>query len=241
VSKLSPDQVEAIVGGIAEGCRQAEASLIGGETAELPGFYAPGDYDLAGFAVGIVERARIVDGASVRPGHRILGLASSGLHSNGYSLARKVIFERLGLKAADRLPAGDRSVGDELLAPTRIYVKPVLGVLGELPVAAMAHITGGGLTGNLPRVLPEGCRAVIDRGNWPVPAIFELIGSAGNVSRDEMYRTFNMGIGFLMVLAAEHAGEARRRLEAQGERVFEVGEIRAGARGVEYSDGGSTQ
>lgn len=234
VSKVVPAQVEAIVGGIAEGCRQAGISLIGGETAELPGLYAPGEYDLAGFAVGVVERDRIVNGSAVKPGDRILGLASSGLHSNGYSLARKVIFERLGLRVTDSLPGVGRSVGEELLTPTRIYVRPILDLLAGLPVAAMAHITGGGITGNLPRVLPEGCRAVIERGTWPVPTIFELIRSEGQVTEAEMYRTFNMGLGFLAVVAAEHTGEAKRRLEASGESVFEVGEVQAGPRGVEY-------
>jgi phosphoribosylformylglycinamidine cyclo-ligase len=234
VGKLVPAQVEAIVRGIAAGCQQAGASLIGGETAELPDVYAPGEYDLAGFAVGVVERDRIVDGSTVKPGHRILGLASSGLHSNGYSLVRKVIFERLALSVTDPLPGVGRSVGEELLVPTRIYVRPVLDLLAALPVAAMAHVTGGGITGNLPRVLPEGCRAVIERGRWPVPPIFELIRTAGRVEETEMFRTFNMGLGFLLVMAPEHAGEARRRLEASGERVFEVGEIRAGTRGVEY-------
>lgn len=235
VSTLVPAQVETIVSGIAEGCRQAGAALLGGETAELPGVYPPGEYDLAGFAVGVVERERIVDGSAVKPGDRILGLASSGLHSNGYSLARKVIFERLGLRVTDPLPGGSRSVGEELLTPTRIYVKPVLALLRDLPVAAMAHITGGGITGNLPRVLPEGCRAIIEQGAWPVPAIFELVRAGGPVAGPEMYRTFNMGLGFLLVMAPERAAEAKRRLEAEGEGVFEVGEIRAGSRGVEYA------
>ncbi|MBI4561241.1 MAG: phosphoribosylformylglycinamidine cyclo-ligase, partial [Candidatus Rokubacteria bacterium] len=234
VSTLVPAQVEAIVSGIAEGCRQAGAALIGGETAELPGMYAPGEYDLAGFAVGVLERERIVDGAAVKPGDRILGLASSGLHSNGYALARKVIFERLGLSITDSLPTVGRSVGEELLAPTRIYVKPVLDLLAALPVAGMAHITGGGITGNLPRVLPDGCRAVIERGAWPVPAIFELIRTQGQVAAAEMFRTFNMGLGFILVVPPEHVGQAKGQLEAAGERVFEVGEVRAGLRGVEY-------
>ena len=235
VSRLVPAQVEDIVSGIAEGCRQAGVSLIGGETAELPGVYAEGEYDLAGFAVGVVERDRIVDGSAVKPGHRILGLAASGLHSNGYSLARKVIFERLGLGVGDPVPGGERSVGDELLVPTRIYVKPVLDLLATLPVSAMAHVTGGGITGNLPRVLPEDCRAVIARGAWPVPRIFRVIQTGGDVAEAEMYRTFNMGIGYLVVVAPEHAAAAKERLERGGERVFEVGEIRAGARGVEYA------
>ncbi len=237
VSTLVPAQVEAIVSGIVEGCQQAGVSLLGGETAELPGVYAPGEYDLAGFALGVVERDCIVDGSAVKPGDRILGLASSGLHSNGYSLARKVIFERMGLRLTDPLPGGGRSVGDELLVPTRIYVRPALNLLAAVPVTAMAHITGGGITGNLPRVLPEGCRAVIERRTWPVPAIFELIQAGGPVAEPEMFRAFNMGLGFLLIVAAEQVGEAKRRLEAEGERVFEVGEVRAGPRGVEYVGG----
>jgi len=241
VSKVVPAQVEAIVSGIAEGCRQAGASLIGGETAELSGMYAPGEYDLAGFALGVVERDRLVDGSAVKPGDRILGLASSGLHSNGYSLARQVLFERLGLRVTDPFRGEDRSIGEELLVPTRIYVRPVLNLLAALPVAAMAHITGGGITGNLPRILPEGCRAVIERGTWPVPAIFELIQTGGQVAEAEMYRTFNMGLGFLLIVAAEQVDEAKRRLEVQGEQVFEVGEVRAGSGGVEYVDGRSSR
>jgi len=237
VPVLVPAQVEAIVRGIVEGCQQAGASLLGGETAELPGVYAPGEYDLAGFALGVVERDGIVDGSAVKPGDRILGLASSGLHSNGYSLARKVIFERLGRGVTDPLPGAGRSIGDELLVPTRIYVRPVLDLLSVLRVAAMAHITGGGITGNLPRVLPEGCRAVIERGTWPVPAVFELIQAGGPVAEPEMYRTFNMGLGFLLIVAPEQVVEAKRRLEANDERVFEVGEVRLGARGVEYVGG----
>ncbi|MFQ5521780.1 MAG: phosphoribosylformylglycinamidine cyclo-ligase [Candidatus Methylomirabilia bacterium] len=237
VPTVVPEHVEALVSGIVEGCRQAGASLIGGETAELPGLYAPGEYDLAGFAVGVVERDRIVDGSRVKPGDRILGLASSGLHSNGFSLARKVIFERLRLRVTDPLVGGAGSVGEELLTPTRIYVKAVLDLLGQVPVAAMAHITGGGITGNLPRVLPAECRAVIERGTWPVPPIFELIQTGGPVPEAEMYRTFNMGLGFLLVVVREHAGAAKRQLEAAGERVFEVGEVRDGPRGVDYAGG----
>jgi phosphoribosylformylglycinamidine cyclo-ligase len=237
VSKLIPEKVEAIIRGVVSGCREAGCALIGGETAELPDFYATGEYDLAGFAVGVVERDRIVDGSAVKPGDRILGLASSGLHSNGYTLARKVIFERLGLKVADPFPDGSRSVGEELLAPTRIYVRPVLRLLATLPVHAMAHITGGGITGNLRRVLPEDCRAVIRPGAWPVPPVFRLIREGGGVVEDEMYRTFNMGIGLVIVVAPEHTEHASRLLASFGETVFVIGEIQAGSRGVEYADG----
>jgi phosphoribosylformylglycinamidine cyclo-ligase len=227
--------VEAIVSGVAEGCRRAGCALVGGETAEMSTLYAPGEYDLAGFAVGVVERSGIVTGAEVRPGDRVLGLASSGLHSNGYSLARKVIFERLGLKLGDTAPGLGRSVAEELLEPTRIYVKPVLDLLRSVPVLAMAHVTGGGITENLPRVLPEGCQAVIDPRAWPVPPIFHVIQEGGRVEEAEMRRTFNMGIGYLLVVRAGDATRAAQVLTAGGERVFEVGEIRDGARSVVYA------
>lgn len=236
--KVVPARVEAIVKGVAEGCRQAGCALVGGETAELPDFYAPGEYDLAGFAVGVVERGRIIDGSAVRPGDRLLGLASSGLHSNGYALARKVIFERLGLGVGDPLPGIGLTVADELLRPTQIYVKPVLDLLKAVPVRAMAHVTGGGLTGNLPRVLPPGCRAVIDRSGWAVPPIFALIRERGGVSEEEMFRTFNMGLGLVLVVAPAEAEHARALLGSLGASAFVVGEIREGETGVEYAGGG---
>jgi phosphoribosylformylglycinamidine cyclo-ligase len=235
VHRVDPARVEAIVSGVAEGCRQAGCALVGGETAEMSALYAPGEYDLAGFAVGVVERSGIVTGAEVRAGDRVLGLASSGLHSNGYSLARKVIFERLGLKPGDAVPGLDRSVADELLEPTRIYVKPVLDLLRSVPVLAMAHVTGGGITGNLPRVLPEGCQAMLDPRGWPVPPIFRVIQEGGQVEEAEMRRTFNMGIGYLLVVRAGDAARAVQALTAAGERVFEVGEIRDGTRSVVYA------
>ena len=234
VHRVDPARIEAIVSGIAEGCRRAGCALVGGETSELNALYAPGEYDLAGFAVGVVERSGIVTGAEVRPGDRVLGLASSGLHSNGYTLARKVIFERLGLKPGDTMPGLPRSVADELLEPTRIYVTPVLELLRSVPVLAMAHVTGGGITGNLPRVLPDGCQAVIDPRTWPVPPIFRVIQEAGRVEEGEMRRTFNMGIGYLLVVRPGDAGRAAQALTASGERVFDIGEIRAGVRSVVY-------
>ncbi len=234
VGKVVPERIETIVKGIAEGCRQAGCALVGGETAELPDFYAPGEYDLAGFAVGVAERSRIIDGSSVATGDRLLGLHSSGLHANGFSLARKVVFERMGLKAGDPLPGLGRTVAEELLIPTRIYVKPVLDLLKALPVHAMAHVTGGGLTGNLPRVLPAGLKAVVEGESWTVPPIFTLIREGGQVAEDEMFRTFNMGIGLVIVVAPEHADHARRLLASFGETVSMIGEIRAGSRGVEY-------
>lgn len=233
IGRLEPARVEAIVRGVADGCRQARCALVGGETAELPDLYAPGEYDLAGFAVGVAERSRLVDGASVRPGDAILGLASSGLHSNGYSLARRVVFDVLKLPLDAELPGTGRSVADELLEPTRIYVTSVLALLEAVPVRAMAHVTGGGMTGNLPRVLPEGCRARIHRAAWNVPPVFATLQRAGQVADEEMFRTFNMGIGYLVVVPPEQVEAAQGRLGGAGETVVRLGEIVAGPRGVE--------
>jgi phosphoribosylformylglycinamidine cyclo-ligase len=239
IGRLVPRLVEAIVRGIAAGCREAGCALIGGETAELPDFYPAGEYDLAGFAVGVVERADLVDGRAVRPGDVVLGLASTGLHSNGFSLVRKVVFERLGFRATDRLAELGQTVADALLAPTRIYVRPILALLRDgVPVHAMAHVTGGGLTGNLPRVLPSGCRAVIRRGAWPVPPVFGFLREAGRIAEAEMLRVFNMGIGFVCVVPAAAAGRARKHLEAAGVPTWEIGEIARGARGVSYAGTG---
>jgi phosphoribosylformylglycinamidine cyclo-ligase len=226
--RLRADEAAQVVKGIAEGCRQAGCALIGGETAELPGFYAEGEYDLAGFAVGVVERDRILDGRSVRPGDALLGVASTGLHSNGYSLARKVLLERHAL--SDRLPElGGVTVGEALLEPTRIYAKDVLALLAEVPIGAVAHITGGGLPGNAPRNLPDGTRAVIREGSWKVPAIFDLIEREGGVARDEMYRTFNMGLGLVIALPAGSAEAARALLAGRGLASWVVGSVEAGS------------
>jgi phosphoribosylformylglycinamidine cyclo-ligase len=230
-SKLEPGRVEALVRGVAEGCRQAGCALIGGETAELPDLYAPGEYDLAGFAVGVVEQARILDGAAVRPGDVVLGLASSGLHSNGYSLARRIVFDVMRLDVDATFPGTSRTVADVLLAPTRIYVRAVLPVRDD--VHAMAHITGGGITGNLPRVLPAGCRAVVRRRAWNVPPEFTVLQAQGRVEDAEMFRTFNMGIGYVLVVPADHAERVMAALRAAGERVDAIGEIVAGEPAVE--------
>jgi phosphoribosylformylglycinamidine cyclo-ligase len=235
VHRVEPERIEAIVSGVAAGCREAGCALVGGETAEMPELYAPGEYDLAGFAVGVAERSGLVTGAEVAPGDRVLGLTSSGLHSNGYTLARKALLERLGLGMDDAIPGVGSRLADLLLAPTRIYVKPILSLLRAVPVRAMAHVTGGGITENLPRVLPEGARAVIARGSWPVPRIFDVIREAGSVEEPEMRRTFNMGLGFLLVVRPGDAAAAVAHLRAAGEEVFEVGESRQGARGVEYA------
>jgi phosphoribosylformylglycinamidine cyclo-ligase len=235
LSRVDPVRVEAIVAGVAEGCRRAGCALVGGETAELPDLYRPGEYDLAGFAVGVVERARIVDGRTVKPGDRVLGLASSGLHSNGYSLARRIVFDVLGLGVGGMFPGTGRSVAEELLEPTRIYARSVKAVLEAVSVPAMAHITGGGLTGNVPRVLPEGCRVVIRRESWEVPPVFEVLRDAGRVEDAEMFRTFNMGIGYVVIVARDAADRATDALKRAGETVYPLGEVMAGERGVELA------
>jgi len=231
IAQLDPARVEALVRGVAEGCRQAGCALIGGETAELPGLYAAGEYDLAGFAVGVVERERIIDGAAVKPGDAVLGLASSGLHSNGFSLARRIVFDELKLGLDAILPGTARPLGEVLLEPTRIYVRAVLPVRAR--VHAMAHVTGGGITGNLPRVLPEGCRALIRRGAWTVPPVFAALQDAGGVAEAEMFRTFNMGVGYLLVVPSAQEREVAAVLTAAGETVHAIGEIVPGERGVE--------
>lgn len=234
VGKVDPERVSAVVEGIAEGCRLAGCALIGGETAEMPGFYAAEEYDMAGFAVGVVERSRIVDGAAIHEGDVLLGLVSSGLHSNGFSLARKVLLEIGELDVDSYLHELGRTIGEELLVPTRIYVRSVLPLLGEFTVRGMAHITGGGITENLPRILPAGLKAVVDRDSWPVPPIFDLIREIGNVAADEMYRTFNMGIGFVLVVPSDEADAVTDHLRAQGEQVFRIGQTADGPRVVEY-------
>jgi len=235
IGKLDPARVEALVRGVADGCRRAGCALIGGETAELPDLYAPGEYDLAGFAVGIVERERIVDGAAVKPGDVVLGLASSGLHSNGYSLARRIIFDVLRLGVDSPLPGTGQSVGDVLLEPTRIYAAAVRALLATAPVSAMANVTGGGLTGNVPRVLPDGCRVVLRRGGWREPPVFATLREAGRVSEPEMLRTFNLGVGYVVIVRAADADGARQALTAAGETVTVIGEVVAGERGVEIA------
>ncbi len=222
-SKLDVGVAADVVKGIAEGCEEANCALIGGETAEMPGMYDPNEYDLAGFAVGLVEKAKIIDGASIVAGDVVLGLASSGPHSNGYSLVRKVI----AVSGADLYEAFDenRTLGDALLAPTRIYVKPVLATLAKVAVKGLAHITGGGLTENIPRVLPENVCARLERARWPRPAIFDWLQKRGHIEDAEMHRTFNCGIGMALVVARENAEAAKESLAAEGAEVFEIGAI----------------
>ncbi|MGB9340265.1 MAG: phosphoribosylformylglycinamidine cyclo-ligase [Polyangiales bacterium] len=232
-SKLDVDQAEAVVKGIAEGCRQSECALLGGETAELPGFYALGEYDLAGFAVGVVSRKRIIDGKATKLGDKLVGVASSGLHSNGFSLARRVLLDcDAPLSLLSPFESGG-TVGNALLQPTRIYVKTAQIAL-EHGVHAMCHITGGGLPENLPRVTPEGLGVAIDSGAWTVDPIFRLIQERGAVTDAEMRRTFNMGVGFTMVVAPERAAQLVDALNASGERAFVMGEI-VDREGVSFS------
>lgn len=220
--KLNAKRDPQIISGIGEGCRQAGCALVGGETAEMPGMYADGDYDLAGFAVGAVEKSKIIDGSAVKPGDVLIGIASSGVHSNGFSLVRRII-EASKSNLSDAFERG--SLGEALLAPTRIYVKPLLALLNALPVHAMAHITGGGLPGNVPRVLPETTRAVIDSTGWQRPAVFQWLQDKGGVEQNEMYRTFNCGLGMVIVVSANDAERAIAVLAEQGERATVVGRI----------------
>ena len=233
VGRLDPARIETVVGGIAEGCRQAGCALVGGEMAEHGDGHPPGEYDLAGFAVGVVERARIIDGTAVRVGDQVLGLASTGLHSNGFSLARRIVFDVMRLGVRDSLPGTGRSVADEMLEPTRIYVRSIQKLLQSVEVRAMAHVTGGGLIGNVPRVLPAGCRARVSRSAWSVPPVFEVLRKAGHVDDAEMFRSFNMGIGFVVIVPPAAVEAAARLLRDAGERVFGLGAIVAGERGVE--------
>lgn len=230
--RLDVKIAEAVVRGIATGCRQAGCALIGGETAEHPGDFRAGEYDLGGFVVGVLEKSKIIDPEAIEPGDVLIGLPSSGLHSNGYSLARKVFFDTAGWKVSQRIAELGRTLGDELLEPTRIYAKITRALFGAFPIKGAAHITGGGITGNLPRVLPKGRRALLRRGSWPVPPVFDLIRKIGRVSQDEMDRTFNNGLGMILVVSSRQAGRVQTALETMGESCFLVGEIRKGARGA---------
>ena len=230
-SKIDVDVLEEVLKGVVKGCELAGCRLIGGETAELPGFYRSGEYDLVGFGVGIVEKDRIIDGKKAKPGDAIIGLASSGLHSNGYSLARKIIFEMLGMGVFEELPNG-RKIWEELLEPTKIYVKPVLKLIEEMEVKALAHITGGGMVENIPRVLPKGLKAVIEKGSWEIPFIFRFLQEEGEVDEAEMFRVFNLGIGMVVVVDERLVEKALKILEGEGEKAYVIGHIEEGE-GVE--------
>jgi len=229
--KLDTAVAADVIKGIAQGCEYAGCALIGGETAEMPGMYPEGEYDLAGFCVGVVEKSKVINGRSIAPGDVVLGLASSGAHSNGYSLVRKIL-ERA--KPDLKADFHGRPLEDVLIEPTRIYVKSALALMQALPVKGLAHITGGGITGNVPRVLPEGTRAAIDSKSWPRPPLFEWLKSEGGVAEDEMHRVFNCGIGMVIVVAAEHAAQASKILTDGGERVWTIGRIE------KHTDGAQT-
>lgn len=230
--KLEGEKIAEIVGGIAEGCRIAGSALIGGETAEMPGLYNEGEYDLAGFAVGIVDKAKIITGENIRPGDIILGIPSSGIHSNGYSLVRKLFFEVLNMKTTDYVEEFQSTLGEELLKPTKIYTKPILSLIEEINVKGIAHITGGGFYENIPRILPDNVDAKIDINSWARPAIFKLMQEKGNISDKEMFSTFNMGMGMMVVVRKDDVDRAMEILKSSGENVKIIGEIVEGSQQV---------
>lgn len=232
MGRLEPGVVEQVVSGVARGCRDNRCALLGGETAEMPDFYAPGEYDLAGFIVGVVEQDERPGAHRVRAGDALIGLGANSFHTNGYSLLRRLLFDRLGLGPGDEFPDVGDSVADVLLRVHRSYVQPVQPLLGEGVVHALAHITGGGLPENLRRVLPEGARARVRRSSWSVPAEFRAVARLGGVGEEEMFLTFNMGVGMVLVVAASAADQAVRALRAAGETAWALGEVEEGERGV---------
>ena len=225
IGKMDVDRNIAIVEGISRGCLDAGCALIGGETAEMPGFYGEDEYDLAGFAVGIVDREKIIDGSAVRVGDVLIGIASSGIHSNGYSLVRKVVFEEGKLTVHDEMPGLGITVGEELLRPTRIYVKAVLNLIKNFNIKGIVHVTGGGFYDNIPRILPEPCRALVHRGTWDVPPVFHVLQDMGRIEETEMFRVFNMGIGMILVAPEKESGDILDRLSVLGEKAWVIGTV----------------
>jgi phosphoribosylformylglycinamidine cyclo-ligase len=226
MGKIDNQRVANIIKGIADGCKQAQCPLLGGETAEMPGFYETGEYDMAGFSVGIVDNSNIIDGTEIRVGHKLIGIASSGLHSNGYSLVRKICFEVLKLKIDETIPELGKTIGEELLTPTRIYAATVKGLLKDLPIHGIAHITGGGISDNLVRVVPQACSILIRKESWDVPPIFSFLQQAGNISEKEMARAFNMGLGMIIIVPDNAVLDVLQRIEAMNDHAFVIGEIR---------------
>ncbi|MDD2390526.1 MAG: phosphoribosylformylglycinamidine cyclo-ligase [Desulfobacterales bacterium] len=224
--KLRPEIIASIIEGVGEGCRQAMCSLIGGETAEMPGFYSNEEYDLAGFAVGIVDNSKIVDGSEIHVGNKLIGIASSGLHSNGYSLVRKICFDVLKLRIDQYIPELGKTIGEELLTPTKIYTETIQHLLRDMSVLGLAHITGGGIPDNILRIIPKACKVVIQRNSWEIPPIFNFLREAGNVSEPEMMRTFNNGIGMIAVVPDNQVQDILSRLNALNEKAYVIGEIR---------------
>lgn len=232
--KVIPTKMESIIKGIADGCEQAGCALSGGETAEMPGMYADGEYDIAGFTVGVVEESKMIDGSKIQAGDVLIGISSSGVHSNGFSLVRKVLLQDAGFSLHEHIEGLEKKLGEELLTPTKIYVKPILSLLKQIEVKGMAHITGGGFTENIPRMLPEGMQASIMLGSWPVLPIFELIEKTGNISQQDMFLTFNMGIGMVLAVAKKDTENVLEMLQAAGEKAFPIGVVQQGDRGVVY-------
>ena len=235
VGKVKPDVVAEIVKGLAQGCRQAGCALVGGETAELPDFYGEDEYDLAGFCVGVVDKDRIIDGMSVRPGDVIVGLASSGLHSNGFSLARRVLLGQGAFRIDSYVPELGRTAGEEMLEPTRVYAKAIVEVLEQVKIKGLAHITGGGFYDNIPRCMAPSTRALIVPGTWPVPSVFDLIAQTGPVDRDEMHRVFNMGIGMVAIVEPDEVLALQEGLRDRGHDSYVIGEVIAGEKGVDIA------
>ena len=236
-SRTVPEKMKEVLHGIANGCCEAGCALLGGETPEMPGFYHEGEYDLAGFAVGVVEKKKIIDGKGINSGDVVIGLSSSGLHSNGFSLVRKVIFEKAGLNVNSKIKAMNTTIGEELLKPTRIYVKSIRTLLRQYRlkkvIKGMAHITGGGLVENIPRVLPEGCSVKIKKGSWPIPKIFGVIQDKGNIDEDEMYNVLNMGIGMVLIVSKHFAPSIMKKLKRMKEEAFIIGKVVKGNKKVE--------
>lgn len=231
--QLSPSVVVEVVKGLSKACRNAGCALIGGETAEMPGLYLAGEYDMAGCIVGLVDRANIVDGSKVVPGDALIGIASDGLHTNGYSLVRHIFFDIAKWRVDQHVPELKTTLGEELLKPHRCYANPVHDLLKKFDIHGMAHITGGGFYDNIPRALPEDCQAFVDKRNWEVPVIFRLIQDFGNITEPEMYHTFNMGIGYVLIAPKEQAAAIISRLNDLGERAYGIGEVRKGSREVQ--------
>lgn len=233
VGKLEPEKVASIVSGVAMACRESGCALIGGETAEMAGFYPDGEYDIAGFAVGVVDRDKIITGEKVKPGDAIIGLPSSGVHSNGYSLVRKICFDVKKFSVDTYIPELGRTLGEELLEPTRLYPKACLPLFENFDIHGMVHITGGGFYDNIPRVLPKNCGVEVDTGAWPEPPVFKLLQEWGGVAKAEMYRTFNMGIGMILIVPAEQAAAVQADLAARNEKSYLIGKVIAGEHQVE--------
>lgn len=223
--KIEVEKSVKIVEGVVAGCKQAGCTLIGGETAEMPGFYKDGEYDLAGFCVGVVESEKLIDGSTISVNDRIIGVASSGLHSNGFSLARKILLDDAKLQVTDRVSGLAKTIGEELLEPTRIYVKPILNLLKNFNVKGLVHITGGGFYDNIPRIIPQSCRCIISGNSWEIPPIFQVMKEIGKVDEKEMFRVFNMGIGMMIVVPEKESEEVAHRLEVLGEKAYIIGTV----------------